>query len=553
MKKREQWDHRMSFILAAVGSAIGLGNIWRFPYVCYKFGGGAFLIPYLIALFTTGMPLMILEFGIGHKMSGGAPKAMGKARKSWEWVGWLALLVAFVISCYYAVIMGWCVRYMGYSVTQAWGSNPSDFFMNTFLKISDKHSQLGSLQWSIVACLIISWIAIVASIWKGVRSVGKVVYVTVVVPWLILLVFLLRSLMLPGAFTGLSYFLNPNFAALLDLEVWSAAFTQVFFSLTLGFGVMFAYASFLPEKTDIVNNAIIISLMDAGTAFVGGLVVFATLGHYAHSSNLPVESVIKAGPSLAFITYPTIISHFPAFSGLIGFLFFFMLFTLGIDSAFSLVESVVTGIMDKFNTRRIPTLIGVGTTGLLLGLFFCFQSGLLWLDIVDHFMNQYGLMTVCLLEVIFVGWVLNTESLRNYINLNSEVKIGKWWDYCLRFFIPVVLTVLLISWLGQRVNGSYENYGRSAEFLGGWLFVLLLPPVAVILTGAIRKGLLLLAILFIPAILSAKLPSEEIQFPAVLIFYVTVVVLFGGASWCIYRSRVYHASTDSESTTQTTP
>jgi len=539
MGQREQWNHRTGFILAAIGSAIGLGNVWRFPYVCYKYGGGAFLIPYFIALFAAGIPIMILEFGIGHRLKGGAPVALGKIKRGWEWLGWFALLVAFIITCYYAVIMGWCVSYLKYSTTLAWGSDPGNFFFHKFLNISKTHFEIGGLQRPVVIGLIISWIAIIGAIWKGTKSVGKVIYVTVIVPWIILLVFLFRSVTLPGAFTGLAFYLTPDFSALTDLEVWSAAFTQVFFSLSLGFGVMIAYASFLPEKSDIVNNAFIISLMDAGTAFVGGIVVFATLGHYAYLSGQPVESVIKAGPSLAFITYPTIINSFPVMSRFIGFLFFFMLFTLGIDSAFSLVESVVTGIMDKFHTPRKITLLSVGAIGLTIGLFFCSRAGLLWLDLVDHYMNQYGLMTVCLLEVIVLGWLVKTEDYRNYINTYSEIQIGKWWNYTLKYFIPVVLSILMLSWLGQRINSSYENYSRNAEFLGGWLLIFLLPVIALILSKSYRMAGLLTAIFSTSLLGSIFCYMKGLDFSAIVIFNLAYILLFGGTALCINKSRIH--------------
>jgi len=291
--------------------------------------------------------------------------------------------------------------------------------------------------------------------------------------------------------------------------------------------------------------------MDAGTAFVGGLVVFATLGYYAQTTGQPIESVVKAGPSLAFVTYPTIISLFPVLPQVIGILFFLMLFTLGIDSAFSLVESVVTGIMDKFNTPRLPTLLGVGATGLVIGIFFCTGSGLLWLDVVDHFMNQYGLMTVCLMEAVFIGWVYKTDDLRQYVNKFSELRVGSWWNWLLRYFIPVVLTVLLVSWLGDRINASYENYSRGAEFLGGWLLVCVLPVIALFLAQN-RQMAPILAV-FSAAVLLCSVYAYQrgLDFSAIVIFDLAFIVLFGGTALCITRSRRHAA--EIEAATDTVP
>lgn len=535
MPGREHWDTRLGFILAAIGSAIGLGNVWRFPYICFKYGGGAFLIPYLVALFTAGIPIMLLEFGVGHKMRSAAPIAIGKLKKSWEWLGWFSLLVAFMITCYYAVIMGWCVNFMRYSLTLAWGDDPSGFFFNEFLQVSKEgHFSLGSPRVWIVMGLIVSWVAIVASIWRGAKTVGKVVYLTVLLPWLLLIMFLIRGITLPGAFIGLAYYLKPNFAALANLEVWSAAYTQVFFSLSIGFGVMMAYSSFLPEKSDIVNNAFIISLMDAATAFVGGLVVFSTLGYYAHQTGQPVTEVVKAGPSLAFVTYPTVISMFPFLPKLFGVLFFLMLFTLGIDSAFSLVEAVIAGLLDKYKLKRISTLLTVGFVSGVIGIFYCTKAGLLWLDVVDHFMNQFGLMSVALLEVIFIGWVIGPASIREHINKYSEIKIGRWWDILLKYITPVVLIVLVLSWLGVRINGSYEGYPREAEFFGGWLLVLLIPLAAVILSGARKAALFLGGIELIMLIFSVYAFHRGLEFSAIMMFNLAFIVLFGGAAACLF-------------------
>ncbi len=527
----------MGFILAAIGSAIGLGNVWRFPYICYRYGGGAFLIPYLIALFTTGIPLMILEFGLGHKSASGAPEAIKKIRKNWEWLGWLALLVAFVITIYYSVIVGWCLNYVGFSFTLAWGDNPGDFFYNHFLNLSESHYQIGRLQPWIMFGLLFTWLAMMASVWKGVKSLSKVVYFVVLIPWLLLILFLIRGVTLPGAVNGLNFYLTPDFSALKNLEVWTAAYTQAFFSLSLGFGVMIAYSSFLPRKTDLVNNAFIISLMDATTAFIGGLVVFSTLGYYSHTTGQPVESVVEAGPSLVFVTYPTIISLMPVMSKTVGVLFFFMLFLLGLGSAFSLVESVVTGIMDKFKTNRIPTIALVSIIGFAFGLFFCTRAGLLWLDVIDHFMNQFGLMTVCLMQALFIGWFAKTSDFRNHVNEFSEMKIGVWWDYLIKYLIPAVLTILLLSWITQRITGSYSDYSRSIEFWGGWMFVFFLPVTSLFVMGANKTASVLTSIITFALTASIVGYYQGVDFSALAIFLFTFIILVGGAVVCLTKSK----------------
>ena len=186
------WDSRTAFVLAAIGSAIGLGNIWRFPYICYKFGGGAFLIAYLIALFTAGLPLLLLEFALGQRIGGSAPTSLGKISRNFAWVGWMAVIVGFFITTYYSVIMSWSVNYLVHSFSLAWGNDPKGFFFTNVLGLSDGIFHIGAPRIALVIGLIICWVWIILSIWKGARTVSKVVYITVTVPWLILIILVVR-------------------------------------------------------------------------------------------------------------------------------------------------------------------------------------------------------------------------------------------------------------------------------------------------------------------------------------------------------------------------
>ena len=484
---RERWDSRTAFILASIGSAIGLGNIWRFPYVCYECGGGAFLIPFLVALLTAGIPLMVLEYSVGHKFGKGAPLSLGSLKKGFEILGWFALLVGFGIATYYAVVMGWAFNYLGYSFNLAWGDNTQGFFFDQFLKMSESPLQIGSIQWMIALGLLLTWIAIVAAIWKGVKTVGKVVYFTVIIPWVILLVFVIRGITLPGALEGLRYYLTPNFSALMNYRVWLHAYSQVFFSLTIGFGVQITYASFLPKDADVVNNAFLVSLADAATAFVGGFAVFATLGYYSNQTGLPVSEVVQTGPQLAFVTYPTIIKLLPFGSVIFGVLFFLMILTLGIDSAFSLVEAGAASLIQKFNLKRLHVNIGFAIVAGIIGLIYTTSGGLYWLDIVDYFMNNFGLLVVGVLMCVAVGWFYNHNEIREYANSKSDFTIGKWWDFCIKYFTPVVVGILFITNVVDRVKSAYGGYSRLAEFLGGWLLIIVFVIVAVFLYKKKRR------------------------------------------------------------------
>ncbi len=478
---REQWDNRMAFILAAIGSAIGLGNIWRFPYVCYQNGGGAFLIVYILALLTTGIPLLILEFGLGHKMEGASPLAFGKIKKKFEWFGWVPVLIGFMIVSYYYVIMAYCIRYGIASISQAYAADPSGYFFKETLGITSGPFEFGGFTkqfWVLALGLFVSWIWIVFAIWKGAKTVSKVVYFTVLVPWLLLIVFVIRGVTLPGAMDGLAFYLTPDFSKLLDLQVWLAAYTQIFFSLSVGFGIMIAYSSFLPRKMDLVNNAFIIGFADALTAFVGGLAVFGGLGYHAHITGKSISELSDiAGPGLAFVTYPAIISNLPL-APMFGVLFFLMLLTLAIDSAFSMVEGLTASIIDKWGFSHLKANLTVSITAFLIGLVFCTGAGLFWLDILDHFMNYLALGISVLGSCLFIGWIYGAGKIKEYVNSLSEFRVGKWWEISIKYFTPILLVVLLGYELVERVGGSYEDYGRLPEFLAGWFVLVLIGAAA---------------------------------------------------------------------------
>jgi len=225
---REMWPNRASFVLAAMGSAVGLGNVWRFPYYCYKFGGGAFLIPYFVALFTTGIPLMILEYSCGHKFRTSAPVAFSKINRKWGWVGWFALTMSLIVMLYYMVIMSWSLLYMFKSFDLAWGSNTGDYFNGEFLSRSSGPGSLGAWNWEIVFGLVIIWSIVYLIIHKGVESVSKVVMITVPLPFVLLIVLAIRGMTLEGADVGLEYYLKPDLSRIGEVDIWLAAYGQIF-------------------------------------------------------------------------------------------------------------------------------------------------------------------------------------------------------------------------------------------------------------------------------------------------------------------------------------
>ncbi len=479
---RENWGSRRGFILAAIGSAVGLGNVWRFPHECYSNGGGAFLIPYIVAMVVIGIPLLIMEFSLGHLTQQASPGAFGRVGRRWEFVGWWPILLSFVIVTYYAVVLAWCVNYLKYSFQNPlpWAEDAHNYFFNDYLRTNGAFT-LGSLRGPIVAALAIIWTGMYFCIFRGVKLVSKVVLWTVPIPWIMLLTLMFHGLTLKGAVAGLEYFLEPNWAMLAKASVWRAAFGQVFFSMTIAFGVMITYASFLHRRSDLNNNAMIIGLADLGTSFIAGLTVFSTLGALAVSKGLPVDQVLEEGKSigLAFVAFPKALATLP-YSNVFSVVFFIALLTLGIDSAFSITEAALASLIDKTGWRRLTVLGAMSVIGFGVGLIFCTEGGLMWLDAVDGLVNKgiLGIMFVALVECLVLGWGYDISKLRKHANDRSDWKLGVWWEWSVKLVAPLVLGLLLVwnivdetrSQKGLFIKDNHINWTTVI----GTLFLLIL-------------------------------------------------------------------------------
>ncbi|MBW2038789.1 MAG: sodium-dependent transporter [Deltaproteobacteria bacterium] len=470
-ERRENWRGRPYFLMAAIGSAVGLGNVWRFPYIAYANGGGAFLIPYFVALLTAGIPLMMLEYALGVKMQGAPHVAFSKIKRGLEWVGWWSILAAFVIITYYAVVMAWCWNYLYHSFTLAWGKDAGGFFVTKVLQRTGGPAELGGIPMGILLGLLITWVVIYLIIYKGIGRVAKVVMATVPLPIILIAILVVRGITLPGAVDGLNFYLAPDFSKLLEPKVWLAAYGQIFFSLSLAMGIMIVYASYLPNDSDVTNNAFITSFANCGTSFFAGFAIFSTLGYLAHVTGVDISKVAVAGPGLAFVTIPTAISKLPFAAAFFGAVFFLMLLTLAVDSLFSLVEADVTAMIDKWGVRRERVAFVICLVAFLIGLLYTSRGGIYWLDIVDHWINNYGLPAIGLAEVIVIGFVFGTKPFRRFLNSVSEIRVGVWWDYMIKIVTPIILGATLITSFCGEVKKAYEGYPMWALIIGGWAIV----------------------------------------------------------------------------------
>jgi NSS family neurotransmitter:Na+ symporter len=483
---RERWTSRTAFLLSIIGSAVGLGNIWRFPFIAFKNGGGAFLIPYFLALFTAGIPLLILETGIGQKLQGSAPDSFKKVNRDMEWLGWLALLVGMIISTYYAVVIAWCWNYAFYSIALSWKSvGASDFFNNSVLKISSGPGDLGGIVIWVLGGLILTWGAVWTIISRGVKWLGRYNQVMIPVALVMLVILLIRGVTLEGATIGLSKYLTPDIGKLADPSVWLAAYSQIFYTLSLGFGILITYASYRDHDADVTNNALITGMSNSTVEFIAGITVFSTVGFLAFQVGASLDQISAeyglAGPGLAFKTYPEAIAKLPHFAGFFGVLFFVMLLFLGTTSLISLIEAVVCGLRDKFGIGRIKATTAICAIGFGVGMLFASRAGLYWLDIVDHWTNSYGLTTVGLAECILIGWVYKSRVLREFANSVSEVHLGRWWDICIKFITPSILIVTVTYSLIQEFKAPYEGYGLWPRLVGGWFLITIIIFIAVLL------------------------------------------------------------------------
>lgn len=488
-KSRSSWQSNLGFLLAAIGSAIGLGNIWRFSYMAHQYGGGAFLIPYLVALIVAGIPIMLLEYGVGHREKGSSPLSFARLDSRFEWLGWWMPVVAmFGIMLYYSVVIGWCVNYLFFAFNLSWGHDPQAFFFNDFLQLSDSAAILGGIRIPIAFSTMLVWILCWLICFRDIRhGIEKASFIFMPVLFLLTIIIVAWTMTLEGAGDAIAnHYLHADWSKINLFaadpavrkgagEVWAAAFGQIFFTLSLGFGIMITYASYLPEKSDIGKNAVITCFVNCLYSFIAGFAVFGIVGFMAHSQNTSFADAIKGGPQLAFVVYPKAISMLPSMNALFGVLFFMMLVIAGFTSGVSLIEAFSCSITDKFDwpRKRVVTLLCLA--GYAGSLIFTTRGGLYLLDIADHFVTNYGLILGGILECLLVGWVLKAHVLRNHINKQGS-SIPAVWNLLIRYTTPLILIYLLYLSLDADLAKNYGDYPTDQLILygGGWLLVCLL-------------------------------------------------------------------------------
>lgn len=530
-EEREKWGKKIDFMLSCIGYAVGLGNVWRFPYLCYENGGATFLIPYFIMLAINGIPLFYMELAIGQYLSLGTVGAWTALCPIARGIGFGMIMVSFLVSIYYNLIIAWCLLYMfesfrkdvpwkncgnnwntplcsetteradfncsaiGLAVGCKTTSPSEEFFNHYILKITDSISDMGSVSWQIVLCLILAWVIVYLCLIKGVASSGKVVYFTATFPYVVLFILMIRGATLEGSLDGVLFYLKPDVSKLKDPRVWVRAASQIFYSLGVGFGSLITFGSYNKFNNNCERDAIIVSCVNCGTSFFAGFVVFSVLGFMAQTLKVEVGDVVTSGPGLAFVGYPEAIAQMPV-STLWAILFFFMLLTLGLDSQFAMVECVVTGLSDeypKYLRRYKPFfLIGVCVLMFLLAIPMCSQGGMYVFNLFDMQSGGISLLFIGFCEAAVIGWGVGTQTLGDMI----EKMIGKrpniFFLICWKYLSPLATLVIIIASLAQWGGISYDKkpYPGWAEFFG-WLLALasmVMVPIFVIVQCYYSKG-----------------------------------------------------------------
>ncbi|XP_072361191.1 sodium- and chloride-dependent neutral and basic amino acid transporter B(0+)-like [Scyliorhinus torazame] len=548
--ERGNWSSKTDYLLSMIGYAVGLGNVWRFPYLAYKNGGGAFLIPYVIMLALAGMPLFFLECSFGQFASLG-PVAVWKAVPILQGVGITMVLVSTFVTIYYNCIIAYSLYYLFASFQfplpwtdcfSWWGADetcsrsPKDPLCNltldngyfeivnktwlhvnnetcpngseiTFphlgpseqywdkvaLRRSSSIDETGDVVWYLALCLLLAWIIVGFALSKGIKSSGKVVYFTATFPYLVLIILLIRGATLEGAYKGIEYYIGSqsNITKLRDAEIWKDAATQIFYSLSVAWGGLTALSSYNKFHNNCYTDAIIVCVINCGTSVFAGFAIFSILGHMAHIQDKLVSEVAKSGFGLAFIAYPEALAQLPV-APLWSILFFFMLVTLGLDSQFASIETIVTTLLDQFpnylRSKRIFVTSGACLVFFLLGLVCVTQSGIYWINLIDHFTAGWGILIAAVVEIIGLSWVYGI----NRFIKDIEMMIGGknwlfwlWWRACWGFISPVLLLAILIWSLVTFIPPTYGlvEYPGWATALGWCMiifYIMWIPIIAIV-------------------------------------------------------------------------
>uniref|UniRef100_A0A8C5GSB8 Transporter n=1 Tax=Gouania willdenowi TaxID=441366 RepID=A0A8C5GSB8_GOUWI len=491
------WSRQIEFTLAGIGCAVGLGNVWRFPYLCYRSGGGAFLVPYLLMLVVLGVPLLYMELTVGQYTRRGPVHALASVCPLLKGVGIASVAISFIMCTYYNIVITWALYYLfssfqaplpwqncnntwntanctNYATNSSFSSTASqEFFKYKMLKQTSGVEEAGALQWELFLILILGWILIYLCIFKGVKSTGKVVYFTALFPYVILIALLVNNVQLPGALDGIKFFIVPKWDKLLEVEVWVNAAAQIFNSIGIGFGSLLAMSSYNSFKNNVLKDTLSISIINSLTSILSGFVIFSAFGYMSYLQGIPVDSLAVDGPGLVFVVYPQAFAMMPV-AQLWAVMFFFMLLCLGLDSEFAMVEVMVTSLMDEFYhplmkvfQRKELFVLAVCGVAFLLGIPCVMQVGIFVFQLMDHYTAIVSIMFLAFFEVLAICWGVKR------LSSNLKEMTGRGANIFFKLCWLIVAPVLLIFSIIQFKPARYGDYVFPPWAQGvGWVIAL---------------------------------------------------------------------------------
>ncbi|CAG0881434.1 unnamed protein product [Darwinula stevensoni] len=543
--ERGNWSGKLDFFFSCVGFAVGLGSIWRFPYLCYRSGGGAFLIPYFIFLVLCASPLYMLELAFGQFANQG-PITIWTISPLFKGLGFGMVMISGIVCIYYNVIITYAIYYMylTFSASLPWATcsgwwnseqcasgagnetyglmgnvtlpfeeskyesissaselalmqrvpASEEFWMKFVLQLSPGIHDLGEVRLELMITLVVAWIIICACLFKGVKTSGKVVYFSVTFPYVVLIMLLVRGLTLPGAFDGIVYYLHPRWEQLRNFKVWGDAATQIFYSVGPAWGGLLTMASYNRFHHDFNREALIVPIINCVISVLAGFIVFAVIGFMAKETGSPIEKVVSQGPGLAFIVYPEAVSRLPI-SPLWAFLFFSMLFSVGLGSQFGLFECVISAVVDEFPRLRPHKslfMFLMCCVLLLLGIPCVMQGGMYVLTLMDWYSVAFSLMIISFFEAIVIAWVYGEETFPFPLQTVKEMEflqradrfaedmklmVGRppsaWLKFCWKFITPGCILFLLIFTFVNHTPVTYNDYEYPTwAIILGWVMAL---------------------------------------------------------------------------------
>ena len=452
MSQQNQWDSSAAFIFAMIGAAVGLGNIWRFSYVLYSNGGGSFFIPYLIAILIMGIPFLILEYGVGFTFRQSFSSIMKKIDPKFEIIAWILVLLVFVVTIYYMVILSWDLVYLASSFTFSWGVDTAQYFVST-VGGSSNLSNANFLLIPTAVGVIIMWIALWFIAHRNVdKGIGRVSKILIPALFVIMGFIIIYALTLPGAGIGVNTLLTPDWSKLADVNIWLAAFAQIIFSLSMGQAIATTYASYLPENSKLINNVFIVvasnSLFEICTAFG----VFSILGYMSLTNGTPMVQLITEGTGLIFIVFPMIFNIMGPIGRILAPLLFLAILFAGITSALGFLEPMLSTTSDKLGWSRKKTATVLSIVGCVISLILTSGISSYLVGIIDTFVNEYGILVLIAIQCIIFAWFYGLDKFLPALNGLSIINVGRTWKLVIKYVLPCFLILMWANGLVKMLK-----------------------------------------------------------------------------------------------------